>query len=160
MVAFRVDEKNGTFYIRGMIDEHADFRAVSAAATMLCLNFRDVVGFSSSGIQRFIAFTATWSDRPVEFHECSMIVVDALLTVPSLVGPPARQARIVSLEAPFTCKACDHDAYVMLGIEELSFDGNTITGPTKPCPRCGTAMAPTEHIESYAALFDTGSVPK
>ena len=89
-----------------------------------------------------------------------MIVVDALLTVPSLVGPPTRPARIVSLEAPFTCNACDQDAYVMLGIEELSFDGDTITCPTKPCLRCGSAMSPTEHLESYAALFDTGSTPK
>src|SRR4051812_3135214 len=86
--------------LKGSIDESAVFPAIEVVRAPLLLNFRQVTGINSLGVQRYLKFVDTWSGRPVEYHQISTPVIDAFMMLPALLGPVGRTARMKSFQVP------------------------------------------------------------
>jgi len=79
---------------------------------------------------------------------CSSHIVDQVNMVHNFCG----QGKIRSVQAPYYCRPCDHEATVLIALAEVPAPADM--RPT--CARCGGAMA-LDHIpEQYFAFLQDG----
>jgi hypothetical protein len=147
--------------LRGLIDETAVFPAPPLGRMPLAVNLRQVTGINSPGVVRFLNFVDTWMGRPVEYHQCPMAFVDAMLMLPALLGPEGRTARIKSLQVPFSCSKCAENAYLYVQDSDVRVEDDLLVLAPRACTRCGGQMICAEAVQEFMVLVEVGAlVPK
>ena len=124
----------GGYALRGAITEDADFSTVLARSTgAVALDLHGVKRITSPGVSLWVDFLRALaaSGCRAELVRCSPVMAHQFTMIPSTTAG----ARVVSLEAPYWCRACDAEA--QLPVELV---GAPTIAETAPCPRCGSAM--------------------
>jgi hypothetical protein len=150
----KVSIEHGIVRLSGHLDETVDFGSLHAAHGALKISFRDVISISSIGLAKLMNFVDLLSGRDIEFHECPEIVVDAINTIPRLLGPK-RDAKIVkSLYFPYSCGTCRHEMQQLVLTAQLVTQGRSVFFPPATCPRCSTLMRlAADPMDYFAFLF-------
>lgn len=138
-LGLKIEPKNGTLHLSGALDESSNLSKLVSSTGLLRLNLKDVQSVNSLGLRIFIEAMRALGTRDVEFHECSPAFVEAVNTVPLIVGGQKRVSRIKSVVVPFTCYDGHKSALVTM-IKDVSIDGRTINLPKVACPMCKQAV--------------------
>lgn len=140
-------------YLAGHLDETVDFGSLHAAHGALKISFREVMSISSIGLSKLLNFVQALSGRDIEFHECPEIIINAINTIPRLLGPK-RDAKIVrSLYFPYSCTSCQSEMQQLVPTAQLVTQGRSIYFPPTPCPKCGTLMRLDADPEDYLSFL-------
>lgn len=148
--------KDGKFFIDGQIDEFFDYKMFDGIQRPLKLDLAHVKNCNSLGVREFLKFVRLEAPIGLEFHRCSLAVMDMINSIPSSLGSPPRPEIVKSLVLSYRCMACSKDeTFVMevtpgkaAGIPEL---------PMVSCSRCRTGMAPlieAEDVFTYLMAED------
>lgn len=158
MTRFRHEHRDGFHWLSGFMDEHADFKAIKVGPEPLRLNFRRLESINSIGVARFTNFTDSWGTTPVEFHECPIMLLDAMIMLPALLGPEENTGRIMSLNMVFHCAACRSQSTRLLQAKDLTAHGEDVKFPAQSCERCSGAVLVDEVGRELVALFENGAL--
>jgi len=103
-------------FIKGFIDEDAQFGEIGQIEGAFIFNFKDLTGINSCGIRNWVNFMKELKDREVSYEECPPALVRQMNMVPSVVG----NAKVLSVYVPYVCDACDHEAEILVKAEKFS----------------------------------------
>jgi hypothetical protein len=132
----KIEDKGGTLYLAGPLDEFADLTALLERPQPLKLNLRGVSRLNSIGIRHFLKFLSDWGARAITYEECPSEFVDQVNMVPSLLGA-RRQAVVGSLYAPYVCHHCDHEEEILCTNAEVQTVKAGGEPPARKCSDCG-----------------------
>jgi hypothetical protein len=149
----KVSVERGIVHLSGHLDETVDFGSLHAAHGALKISFREVISISSIGLAKLMNFVQLLSGRDIEFHECPEILIDAINTIPRLLGPK-RDAKIVkSLYFPCSCGTCRREVQQLVLTAQLVTQGRSVFFPPAVCQHCGTLMRLDADPEDYLAFL-------
>ncbi len=136
----KIVERDGVFYLSGVMNEYADFSPLLPQAAPLRLNMKQVTRLNSIGIRNLLKFLADWGPKPFSYEECPSEFVDQLNMIPALLGVK-NHGKVVSLFVPYECLNCDHEEEVLgdLTAYEPSLKNGT-PPPAQSCPKCKADM--------------------
>ena len=157
-MTFGIKKTPQGFELRGHLDETAVFPPVDVTSAPLLLNFRQVTGINSLGVQRYLGFVDAWHGRPVEYHNCPTPMVDALLMLPALLGPEENTAQLKSFQVPFSCLKCKEAPHLLVQDSDIAMKGGALVMPPRACPRCSTFLKPSDLVHDYIVFVETGAL--
>jgi hypothetical protein len=131
----QIQKKGDTFYLAGVINENSDFSSLLAESAPLRLNFKGIERINSIGVRSWMRFLTQWNDQPLEYHECSVAIVDQISIISSLRGIRKKAAQVVSAYAPTECLACGREGEVLITQADFKRDPSLLT-LLAPCPHC------------------------
>ncbi len=142
---------------KGFIDERLEF-ALALEAGVTGLDFREVIGLNSLGVQHFFEFVQRWGGRPYEYFECPVILMDTFIMIPSLCGPEQNTAKIRSLFVPLECLVCHTEINILVEAKSLTCQHGLVVPEPRPCAVCGGSLTLQEVAHNYADLFKIGAL--
>lgn len=120
---FKIDivNENGTqkVYIRGNVDEDAEFESLKKIEGTLVVNFKDVKTINSCGIRTWVNFLKEIQGRQVIYEECPPIIVRQMNMVPSFLG----SAKVTSIYAPYVSEDTDEEKLVLYTADKFTAPG-------------------------------------
>ena len=109
-------------FLRGNVDEDADFETIKKVTGTIIINFRDVKSINSCGIRTWVNFLKDLSGREVVYEECPPIIVRQMNMVPSFLG----SAKVVSVYVPYVSDETDEEKLVLFTAEKFTAAGFTL----------------------------------
>lgn len=156
-MAFQIKKSaDGSYELSGPINESLDFAKIEPGKGPLKLGFAGVTAINSVGVALFVKFTDGWAGRPVEYHQCPEILIDAMQMLPALLGPEENTARIASFKWPATCAKGCAKSDMTHAAAALVFGEDAVTLRT-PCPKCNGALALGGNVDVLLSLRDVGA---
>ncbi len=157
-MSFQVKKSaDGRLELTGPINETFAAPKIPGGQEPLMLGFGGVTAINSVGVALFVKFVDSWGSRPVEFHECPEILIDALQMLPAMLGPEDNTARIVSFRWPTSCvKGCAKSQPLVLAAD-LEFAESEVTTKTL-CPTCKGALTLKGNFDVLESLRDSGAL--
>ncbi len=136
----KIVEKEGVFFLSGVLNEYANFSSLLSRQPPLKLNMRQVSRLNSIGIRNLLKFLSDWGPKAFEYQETPSEFVDQVNMIPALLGPN-NHGLIKTLFVPYECTKCDNEQEVLCKIEEFDTvkDGNE--PPVRKCSKCSGEMA-------------------
>lgn len=135
-----IEEKDGVFFLSGVIGENADFTELMSADTPLRLNLKGIEGVNSVGIRNLLKFLNYWGERPLIYQECPSDFIDQINMIPAILGAET-QAEVESFVIPYACDECGHEAESPGTTEEVKNEMESSgSEPTQTCPECNSEM--------------------
>lgn len=158
MAEFGFKKTADGFEFKGHINESAVFPAVDVTRSPLLLNFRQVSGINSIGVQKYLAFVDAWNGRPVEYHQVPIALVDAFVMLPALLGPEENTVRLKSFQVPFSCDRCRDSVALIVTDKDLTKKDDQVVLPPRACPRCSTFLKAGDIVQDYIVFFEAGAI--
>jgi anti-anti-sigma regulatory factor len=109
-------------FLRGNVDEDADFEAIKKIAGTITINFRDVKSINSCGIRSWVNFLKDIAGRQVVYEECPPIIVRQMNMVPSFLGA----AKVVSVYVPYVSDETDEEKLILFTAEKFTSSGFSV----------------------------------
>lgn len=109
-------------FLRGNVDEDADFEVIKKITGAITINFRDVKSINSCGIRTWVNFLKELSGRQVVYEECPPIIVRQMNMVPSFLGA----AKVLSVYVPYVSDETDEEKLVLFAADKFTAPGFTI----------------------------------
>ncbi len=110
---------------------------------------------SSAGVKAWSDVISTLEGREYAFRHCSIAFASQAAMVPMVVG----SGRVLSLEAPYHCPACDRDDLRLLETRALLREGANITPPTLRCVSCSGELEFDDLPNRYFAFLRAAGDP-
>lgn len=156
-MSFQVKKSaDGRLELSGPINESFAAGKIPLGEGTLRLGFKGVTAINSVGVALFVKFVDSWGARPVEFHECPEILIDALQMLPAMLGPEDNTARIRSFRWPATCaKSCKVQPLILAS--DLVFQDGDVATRTL-CPVCRGALTLGGNRDVLDSLKDSGAL--
>jgi hypothetical protein len=148
------------YEFKGHIDETASFPTIEPGTAPLQLNFRQVTGINSLGVERFMIFVDSWNGRPVEYHQAPGTMVDAFIMLPSLLGPEENTARLRSFQAPFSCPRCREFIHLLVQDSDVVIRDGVVSLPQRACSRCASPLEADDAAQDFAQFAEIGALPR
>lgn len=104
---------------------------------------------SSAGVRTWCKFLASLKGKPYTFRHCSMAFALQAAMVPLVIG----DGRVLSLEAPYRCDACDRDELRLLETGALLIEDQHVVPPRLNCNGCGGDLAFDDVPDRYFAFL-------
>jgi class 3 adenylate cyclase len=146
-----------TYEFTGPINETFDVSMITPASGPLKLRLAGVTNVNSVGVALFVKFVDSWQGRPVEYHECPEILIDAMQMLPALLGPESNTARIQSFRWPVQCLQSCGRVEMVLKASDLGFTQDAVTvGAT--CLSCQGAVDLIGNPDVLLSLHDSGAL--
>ena len=147
----RIEARGGHFFIRGHLNESADFAPIIAQSGMLRLNFRSVVSMNSFGLGTLLAFAnGAQTFGRIEYYDLPQFMVEAVGNVPRLLGPRCDPKVIKSIFVRYRCNSCDlGENEVSVPTAELLVTARSVSAPPAACAKCGSTMRLTEDPDLF-----------
>jgi anti-anti-sigma regulatory factor len=109
-------------FLRGNIDEDADFESIKKITGTIVINFKDVKSINSCGIRTWVNFLKDISGRQVVYEECPPIIVRQMNMVPSFLGT----AKVTSVYVPYVSDETDEEKLVLFSADKFTAAGFTL----------------------------------
>lgn len=135
----KIEEKDGMFYLVGVLDEYVDFSPLLSENPPLKLNLKQLERLNSIGVRNLLKFLNQWGDKPLEYHECPSEFIDQVNMIPALLGAK-HHGKVASLYAPYECSSCDNEEEVFGRPEDFGDAAEGGEPPSRPCSKCGQDM--------------------
>ena len=136
----KISRKGGQVFLAGVIDENADFSQLLQEQAPLSIDFSKVERINSIGIRSWMMFMTRWGDKPLNYHECPVIIADQLAVTPALRGIKKRAAMIMSAYMSFDCSKCRHQEDILVTYDQVQPQLKPGVADPK-CPDCGSTMS-------------------
>ena len=112
---------------------------------------------SSAGVKAWSDVISTLEGKEYAFRHCSIAFTSQAAMVPMVVG----NGRVLSVEAPYHCTACDRDELRLLETRALLREGINVTPPILRCVSCGGELEFDDLPNRYFAfLRGAGESPR
>jgi hypothetical protein len=112
---------------------------------------------SSAGVKAWSDVISTLEGKEYAFRHCSIAFASQAAMVPMVVG----DGRVLSVEAPYHCTACDRDELRLLETRALLREGINVTPPILRCVSCGGELEFDDLPNRYFAfLRGAGESPR
>lgn len=145
-----IELSGGVWHFRGFLNENVTVSAIKAApGETLKLDLSELTAINSIGMRGFSQMIRAFGAAPIEIHKAPVCFVEAVNSVPSLVGGAQYGHRIRSLHVPYACPSCRATADVLTEASAVSVGPRGVSLPPAPCPRCRTAMTPSTVLDDY-----------
>jgi hypothetical protein len=141
-----IEDRNGTVYLIGPLNEYGDLSSILSKPAPLTLNLRSITRINSIGIRNFLKFLSGWGDKPLRYEDCTVEFIDQVNMIPSLLGIK-QHADISSLEIPYECTGCDLEDVTLTSYSDAVNYLKSETFPKPTCQSCGSVMVPV--IDTY-----------
>lgn len=145
--------RQGMVCLVGHLDETIDFGSLHAEHGALKISFHEVMSISSIGLSKLMNFVHALSGRDIEFHECPEVIIDAINSIPRLLGPKRDPKIVKSLYFPCFCTSCQREVQQLVVTAHLITQGRSVYFPPTPCPHCGTLMRLDTDPEDYLSFL-------
>ena len=123
---FKIDIENEggkqKVFLRGNVDEDADFESIKKITGDIIINFKDVKSINSCGIRTWVNFLKDLSGRTVFYEECPPIIVRQMNMVPSFLG----MAKVLSVYVPYVSDETDEEKLVLFAADKFTASGFTV----------------------------------
>lgn len=149
-LSFKIVKQGTIDFVEGAIDEHANFSKLLKNKPPIVLNLSRVTGINSIGIRIMLNFMRDLGNTPIEFYDVPSSVLDAINTIPGLLGSPAQVVRVRSVLIPYMCSHCKLENSVMVKINHSLKKAPALV--PQPCPKCKKPSDPLIN-EDDAFLF-------
>ncbi len=127
--------------VSGIINEASDFSPLLNEVAPLRLDFSGVQRINSIGVRSWMRFLAQWgNEKPIEYLECSTVVVDQLCILGSLRGIQAKIASVKSVFLPTECTSCGYEGELRVTDEDFKKDP-TFYKLLGVCPKCSIPLS-------------------
>lgn len=147
----KVEHKGGKVYLSGVINENSDFSPLLNEPAPLKIDFSGVQRINSVGVRSWMRFLSLWGDsKPIEYWECSVVIVDQLSIIGSLRGVRNKIAVMKSLYLPTECGGCGREDELRVTAEDYNKD-NSLETFLKPCSQCAGQVSFAIH--DISSLF-------
>lgn len=134
--------------LKGVIDEDAQFEAISKLGGPLIFNFKGLTAINSCGVRNWVNFLKEIQKTEITFEECPPLIVRQMNMVPSFVG----HAKVSSVYVPYVCDNCDTEKLVL--VDHSKFVGrDPEIAEAIPCESCKKGeMELDGHPQQYFAF--------
>lgn len=105
---------------------------------------------SSAGVRAWCIFLESLADKTYTFRRCSMAFTSQAAMVPMVIGT----GKVLSVEAPYVCEACDREELRLIETQTLIRDGGAILAPRLHCVSCGGDLVFDDVPERYFAFLN------
>ena len=146
---FTLNEQDGVWYAAGPLNENARFGPLLGAKPPAKLNLEAVTTTNSLGIKIFVQFMQAMGAAVIEFHACSITMLELFNSFPAALGDPPQPSRVKSFHLPFTCAAGGHSFVVCFAAESLDHAGDP-----RPCRRCRRPASLDGTLEDYLMFLE------
>ena len=136
----KIVEKDGVYYLSGVLNEYANFGQLLAVKPPLKMNVRQFSRLNSIGIRNLLRFLSEWGEKAFEYLDCPSEFVDQVNMIPALLGVKS-QGKITTLFVPYECPDCDREEEFLCNLSDFMGLKNGGEIPTKICAKCGGHMA-------------------
>ena len=150
---FQVFKKDEFYHISGRINEHANFSEIRPEGSTLKLNLKQVENIDSIGTRAWIQFCDKVNVDDIEYHEVSIIFMNAIAMLPALLKPKPALGKVKSFFLPFNCMNCGQESRILSNFSEIEVKGYDAFAPLKHCPECGNAATLIEEDSEFLHLF-------
>lgn len=138
-MSMKISRVGDVVFLKGVIDENADFMPLLSEAQPLRLDFYGVSRINSIGVRSWMKFISQWGDQPMEYLECPAMISDQLSITPVLMGLKKTVAKVMSAYFSYACSQCHHqedrrvarDQVLPVPLSEVL---------EAPCSNCGSIM--------------------
>jgi hypothetical protein len=131
-------------WLSGVINEHADLEASRVpVGRVVVLDAGAVTNINSLGVRNWLVFIEELCARVprVVIRQLATVLVLQLAAIRNFLGT----AELESYMTPWVCPSCERVVeFVQRRSERMH--------PTRPCPKCGTAMTLDALPDCYAGL--------
>jgi hypothetical protein len=145
---------DGVQHLVGVLDERVKLALVVVVPPdgPLKLNLQGIRAVNSLGLRGMMDFMAKLEGREVELHEVSAPFVEAVNTLPEIVGGQEHVDRIKSLMLPLTCFE-SHATLAKVAVADLEVAHGVVTLPRQACRRCGQPLVLENGMQAEDYLF-------
>lgn len=149
MSGLKIEQKAsqpGYFYLKGSLDESADFSPLAVAGNQLTLDFEGLEKINSFGIRNCVEMLAKMKGKEVVYVNCAVIFIEQINMVASL----AAGVKIASFYVPFTCNSCDIETTKKVTMDAAKAPGFVkAINSTFDCPQCSRKLELTDDEDMY-----------
>ena len=128
--------KDGVYHLVGRLDEFSSLDTLANAPEPVIMDLAKVEWINSIGIRNFSYLVKGWGKKKYIYRNCSVVFVDALNSVRSLMGSGGT---IESLYTPVFCGRCDYEEERLVNLQEIR-DNSIFTAPQGRCAKCGELL--------------------
>ena len=146
--------RNGVFTAPDRIDEHTDMPDFGLQTDeILKIDFSRVKILNSYGTRLLVRTTRAWEPRPMEFHNCSPVVIDTINVVQAILGTEPMPRRIVSFSIPYICEESSDTAELLVRFDDIKWEDDYPIAPPMKCPSCQKDMELDVEPEVFFAFM-------
>lgn len=154
MAIGRITVHESYFVVTGVLDEHVDYKPLLDSTPPIRLRLGNVITVNSLGVRNFLRFMEACRQIEVELHECSLAFMDALNTIPGMLGVPQRPEILRSIRMIYGCLGCSkEESHTFAVVPEL---GAMPEVPRRLCSRCGRLLQPVVEASDLFTYLAAG----
>ena len=135
-VGIAIKSKGGVYHLVGRLDEFSSWDPLVNAPEPIVIDFSKVEWINSIGIRNFSYLIKSWGNKKYIYRNCSVVFVDALNSVRSLLGSGGS---IESIYVPVFCGRCDYEEERLVTAQEVR-DNSLFSNPLGRCAKCQELM--------------------
>ena len=117
---------------------------------------RDVSSVNSFGVGQLLEAVQNIAQRKLIFIECPVVLMDAFVMIPALIGSDQNVVKIQSFFVPYDCEPCDQEVKVLVNAKEIRVAANVLSAPEQHCPKCKKVLVMNDEAQNYIELSKRG----
>lgn len=153
MTAFNIFKDGDRARLEGPINGSVQLATILELPTINIVDFAAVTSINSTGAASMFEFTTRWNGRQFTYVNCPPCIVDALLMLPSLLGPEDKPAKVKSFLIPYRCPKCDDTEMFSVEARDVKVTKDDVTMPVRACQHCKKTMDVEAAVNEYRQLL-------
>lgn len=142
-----MEERDGTIYLYGTIDEEAKLNQILAPKDgTLRLNLAGIKRINSYGVRQWI-LTLQSANFYIHFVECPEVMIEQANMITNFLS----RGKVISFYAPYNCPRCNSDVMKLFKLDEdfKEASPDNIVPPKIICDKCSCEMALDQDENEY-----------
>jgi hypothetical protein len=150
---FKIILQDGTYYLMGAINEHAQLTNIKPQDNLIRLNLEEITFINSLGTRMWVKFWASLANADVEYHRVSLPMMNAISMMPVLLPRGGDIHALKSFCLPYCCLSCSSTTIKIVTPDSLVFEDESAYCELIMCQICGNPSSRAEEDTEFLALL-------